>query len=142
MKILLLLGILVFNYSQCFTQSLEGEWKGSCIFDKSEEKLPYALFFVLQKDSSYKIFSYSKGIDNLGTEVTAVCEVTYKIIGVDSIYLEETKQIKPKQKLSNCFAKMTFKIIKSEKLISMSGPWESISKECKDFGTMVLTKTK
>jgi hypothetical protein len=142
MKILSILSLFFFFSGQCCAQSLHGEWQGSFTGNYSGTKEPIALYFILQKDRSYKVYSYSKGMDYFGNEFTAVCEVLYKKTGVDSMYLEEVKQIKPKRELHNCFQKMYLKVKANEKgILILEGKWETpATKECSGFGTISFTK--
>jgi hypothetical protein len=140
MKPVIILALFIFTSLSCFSQQLEGEWKGSFTNNNSDTKYPIALYFNLTKDSTYNIFSYSKGADYPGQDILVVCQVSYKIISNDSIYLEETKILKPKKMKSANLQKMFFKIITNGELIKLQGTWQEVSNESREFGTITLTR--
>jgi hypothetical protein len=102
---------------KCFSQSLEGEWKGSFRSCNSGEIFFFNLKFILNEDSSYTVYSSHYDID-----VVHVYEVLYKRISKDSILLQETKIIKPEQdQMAKCFLKMNLKINQKKKSIELAG---------------------
>ena len=123
-----------------FSQSLKGEWDGHFI-DNYDKQYPIKLFFSLKKDSSYKVYSYSKGHNFKGLDTTVVCEIKYKIISADSINLQETNVLKP-EKTSDviCLQKMYLKMKEKKKEIILEGNWENASKDCISYGTITFTK--
>jgi hypothetical protein len=130
---------LIFLISlNCFSQSLEGEWKGEfhSDYENSQTRIPGGnvnalslrgwvnLKFILNEDSSYTVYSLYKGIDAVN-----VCEVLYKRINKDSIYLEETKIIKPESNTSRLTKKrMYLKIQQRKKSIVLIGRWIAVRK--------------
>jgi hypothetical protein len=128
---------------QSFSQSLEGEWKGSFTYGKrvyfSDYDMPVdisnsiSLYFKLNKDSSYTVYSYSRGKDVAGKDTIVVCKVLYRKTSPDSLYLEETEVLKPANAEAACFQKMYLKIKKEKKLTVLDGTWQT-EKECKDSG--------
>ncbi|HMK04450.1 MAG TPA: hypothetical protein VK489_09670 [Ferruginibacter sp.] len=139
MKSLSILAITFLFSSHSFSQSLEGEWKGSF---KGEEyfydlSTPFGLHISLNKDSTYKIYSYSLF---RGTDVTVVSKVACRIIGADSIYLEETKQVKPKKE-QGCPQKFFLAIKNKNGKMVLEGNWAMRDKSCgNETGTVLLTK--
>jgi hypothetical protein len=119
----------------CFSQSLEGEWKGVFTFSNSASEIsaPYYcwpmlgyvnLKFILNEDGSYTVYSFYKGSDTMN-----VCEVLYKQINKDSIYLEETKIIKPEYKqVSRSFQKMYLEIQQRKKSVELIGTFYFVSR--------------
>jgi hypothetical protein len=121
----------------CFSQSLEGEWKGSFTSFNAGGSIdgvsttnncwPMGGFvdlkFMLNKDGSYTVYSLYKGIDTMN-----VCGVLYKRINNDLVYLEETKIIKPEYvQGSRAFMKMDLKIKQRKKSIQLMGTFSFIS---------------
>lgn len=142
MRSLSTLVLFIFISCPCFSQSLEGEWKGSYDIDFDVPVSigrPIKLYFVLNKDSSYKVYSYSKGKDGDGRDTIIVCKVLYKRTAEDSLYLEEIEVLKPKNAGQNCFQKMYLKIKRKDRSILLEGTWTS-TKEC--FGTGQIRFTK
>jgi hypothetical protein len=121
----------------CFSQSLEGEWKGEfhSDYENSRIRTPGGsvntslrgwvdLKFILNEDSSYTVYSLYKDIDAVN-----VCEVLYKRINKDSIYLEEKKIIKPESNTSPFTKKrMYLRIEQRKKSILLIGRWISVRK--------------
>jgi hypothetical protein len=113
----------------CFSQSWEGEWKGSFT---SLNPDPYAQFpfanggfvtlkFILNKDNSYTVYSYYKA------DTIHVYEVLYKRISQDLIQLQETKIMKPEHdQMIKCFLKMSLKIIQKKKSIELKGDFNFV----------------
>lgn len=134
---------------QCFSQSLEGEWKGSYAYEKLiyfsdfdipvDKKNPIKLYFKLNPDSSYSIYSYSKGKDIAGKDTIVVCKVLYRKTSSDSLYLEETAVLKPSNAEPACFQKMYLKIKREKKLTILEGTWKSEG-ECNSSGKIKFTK--
>jgi hypothetical protein len=122
-SVFLFICLISFN---CFSQSLEGEWKGSFTLSNPDATLPPLPFimggylnlkFILNEDSSYTVYSSYKGSDTI-----VVSEVSYERISKDSIYLQETKIIKPEfNQLAKCFQKMYLKINERKKSIDLIG---------------------
>jgi len=138
------LAITLLFSSHSFSQSLAGEWKGSFIGDAMYEKpIPFALHFALNKDSSYKVYSYSLVYNPMEqVSETLVSEVACRLTGTDSIYLEETKQVKPKTG-QGCLQKFALAIKKKNGKMILEGTWSyaQISTKCGDeTGTVSLTK--
>ena len=115
---------------KCFSQSLEGEWKGTftSLNPDLNIQLPFAnggffnLKFILNKDGSYTVYSYYKA------DTTHVYEVLYKRISQDLILLRETKIIKPEHdQMIKCFLKMSLKIIQRKKSIELKGDFNFVS---------------
>lgn len=138
-----------FLFLQSASQSLEGEWKGSYAYDKLtyfsdfdipvDKKNPINLYFKFNADSSYSIYSYSKGKDIAGKDTIVVCKVLYKKTSSDSLYLEETEVLKPSNAEPACFQKMYLKIKREKKLTILEGTWKSEG-ECNSSGKIKFTK--
>lgn len=141
MKTIAAMLLFIFLSLRCFSQSLEGEWKGSFTtdFDIIEFPNPIKLYFVLNKDSSYTVYSYSLGQDDKRRDTIIVCKVLYNKISEDSLYLEEIQVLKPINKTQTCFQKMYLKIKRKENSIMLEGTWES-EKECYSSGKIRFTK--
>jgi len=102
--------------------SLQGVWNGQFEYNTmGGSKSPINLYFDLKKDSTYNVYSYSRGTDSV-----VICSVKYKIIGTDSIYLEEDKVLRPKKDDGlSCFQNMKLRIRKKNNKITMAGIWNS-----------------
>ena len=147
MRTLIIL-ISIYSFSNfCYGQSLEGEWDGTfethfLKFSNVVNSSPIKLYFKLNGDNSYNVYSYSKGLDAKRHDTTIVCKVYYESIGNDSIYLEETEVIKPKNAQSVCLQKMRLKIIDKTKEILLDGAWTNNSNECAEYGTITFRQKK
>jgi hypothetical protein len=142
MKIISTIVLFIFLSLRCFSQSLEGEWKGSYDIDLDvpvSVTRPIKLYFVLNKDSSYNVYSYSKGQDLDRRDTIIVCKVLYKKISEDSLYLEEIQVLKPKNAAPSCFQKMYLKIKRKDRSILLEGTWQS-EKKCNSSGKIRFTK--
>jgi hypothetical protein len=143
MKLISILVLFIFISCQCFSQSLEGEWKGSYDIDLDVPvslTRPIKLYFVLNKDSSYKVYSYSKGKDLDRRDTIIVCKVLYNRISEDSLYLEEIEVLKPTNPGESCHQKMYLKIKRKDKSLLLEGTWQSVKKECSSSGQIRFTK--
>lgn len=134
----LVVGFLFFN--QSFSQSLEGEWKGSFTDTSfSELTTTFALYFTPKKDGSYKVHTYTRVKEPDGISLIVVCEATCTIINADSIVLEEIKQVRPRSSRTELLQRIYLAIrVKDNKRI-MEGWWEGATDK-KYGGTMLLTK--
>jgi len=140
MKFLSVLAIGFLFFNQSFSQSLEGEWKGS-FTDASIAELTttFALYFTPKKGGSYKVHTYTRVKEPDGISLIIVCEATCTIISADSIVLEEIKQVKPKSSQTDHLQRIYLTIrVKDNKKI-MEGWWEGANDK-KYGGTMLLTK--
>ena len=147
--LVILLSFSLFNHN-CFSQSLEGEWKGSFTYAHIDPKIPYYTFqtdqtpikitFVLNTDSSYSVYSYSNGPDSRGRDTTYVCAVFFKKISSDSIYLEEMRFIKPENVQTDCMRKMYLKFEKLKRRLTLEGIWKTNSNNCTYSGEIRLYK--
>ena len=150
MKLLvILLSFILFSYN-CFSQSLEGEWKGTFTYAYINPKIPYYTFqtdqtpikitFVLNADSSYSVYSYSSGPSSRGHDTTYVCAVFFKKISSDSIYLEEMRIIKPENVPFICGQKMYLKFENLKRRLTLEGIWKTNQNTCDDSGEIRLSK--
>ena len=147
MRTSLILISIYFLSSISYGQSLEGEWKGTFEthffkFTNVINSSPIKLYFKLNSDSSYNVYSYSKGLDAKRRDTIIVCKVYYKMIGSDSIHLEETEIIKPQNAQSACLQKMKLKIVEKATEILLNGTWTSDSSECDQYGTITFRQKK
>jgi hypothetical protein len=151
MKLLFSIFTLSLISSNCFSQSLEGEWKGSFTYYFTDPKTPYYTYqtnnkpikviIALNADSTYSGFSYSTGPDFRGNDTTYVCALLCKRISSDSVYLEEMKLIKPNNVSSNCGQKMYLKFGKRKRSITLEGKWKTNPKCAEDYsGEITLYK--
>ena len=145
MKPISTLILFIFLSLQSFSQSLEGEWRGSYYIEFGigypTITHPITLYFVLNKDSSYTIYSYSKGKDVDGNDTIVVCKVVSKKTSAHSLYLEETQVLRPVDAPVACFQKMYLDISKEDKLSILSGTWKSES-YCNHSGKISFTKVE
>lgn len=134
----LVVGFLFFN--QSFSQSLEGEWRGSFTYaDVPYLETSFALHFTLKKDSSYKVYTYSRQRQYDGLFITVVCEASCRVISGDSILIEEVKQVKPPSAKADGFQRMHLTIRTKAKKRIMEGWWEE-TVNSKYGGSVLLTK--
>ena len=150
MKLLITLLSLNLFSDNCFSQSLEGEWKGFMTTSYVDPKIPYYTFqtnqaqikltFVLNSDSSYSVYSYSSGPDSRGNDTTYVCAVLFKKISSDSIYLEEMRIIKPENVPFVCGQKMYLKFEKLKRRLTLEGIWKTNPNTCGDSGEIRLSR--
>ncbi len=143
MKKLLLLSLVFACCIPLYAQSLEGEWRGS-YYSNSDIGItgisnPITLYFVLNKDSSYNIFSYSRGYDAAGNDTVVVCKVRYKKTAVNSFCLEETQVLLPKDAPASCFQSMTLELSKTKKMTVLEGTWKT-DKACGSSGSIKFVK--
>lgn len=130
-----------------FSQSLEGEWRGSYDIEYSmpfqKTTRPISLYFVLNKDSSYTIYSYSGGKDINGNDTVVVCKVAYKVKykrgKIRSLYLEETEVLKPLNAQPACFQKIYLDVRNEDSLSTLTGFWKS-GGDCNNNGKIRFTK--
>ena len=145
---LLFIFLALFLGNNCFSQSLEGVWKGSWTYYYRSSKFPgrdfqtgnnpIKLQFVLNPDSSYSVYSFTKGLNSKGKDTTFVRSVFYRKISEDSIYLEEIRIVKPENVPRGCMQKMVLKRGKRKRSITLEGTWDS--RECTRRGEIVLYK--
>jgi hypothetical protein len=140
MKPLCLLVIAFLFSGLSFSQSLEGEWRGSFTDATiAESKTPFALYFKLEKDSSYTVYTYTQTYEAWdGAYLTVVCQATCNIISTDSVLIEEFKQVKPKSSQDPGFQKLHLVIRTQDNKRIMEGWWEWVDN--KYGGTILLTK--
>ena len=105
----------------CLSQSLEGDWTGSFTVTNPDQTVPSGgylyLKLILNDDSSYTAYTSYRGGDTIN-----VFEASYKRISKDSIYVQETKNIKPQSNpMQKCFQKMYLKINQRKKAIDLIG---------------------
>jgi hypothetical protein len=134
--------LFIFLSFLSFSQSLEGEWKGSFTTEWDipiDIASPIKLYFKINKDSSYAVYSYSKGHDVNGKDTIVVCKVQYQRKSADSLYLEETQVLKPKNATQACFQKMYLKIRREKKLTILEGTWKSEG-DCNNSGNIKFIK--
>lgn len=126
-----------------FSQTMAGNWKG--FFWDGAMKYPITLEFILNADSSFTAHSYSKGVDNQGKEIWVICDVYYKFIGKDSLYLEERHRVSPDEKVQpSCLQKMYLKIKERKKELVLNGEWQNASsnEQCAPGGSIYFIKKK
>ena len=129
-----------------FGQTFEGEWNGTYEgnfykFTNVTYSSPIKLYFKLNMDSSYSVYSYSKGQNLKGRDTTIVCKVVYTFTGKDSLYLEEVEILKPQKIAPTCLQKMKLQIVQENSVILLNGTWSSDSEECGN-GTIRFRKKK
>ncbi|MES2431540.1 MAG: hypothetical protein V4556_11420 [Bacteroidota bacterium] len=140
MKFILLTLLCTSLFFAGFCQTFLGEWSGSFTDNLNDnysyKEYPIKLYFVLNKDSSYKVYSYSKGFDTI-----VVCNLSYVLSGKDSIYLEETKIVQPNTAVSNvCLQKMSLRFSKNKQSFALNGFWECSSGKEYGYGNINFIK--
>lgn len=131
--------ILAISTFPGYTQLLKGEWEGS--FTQDGNKWPIYLEFKLNADTTYSVYSYSKGLTIKGVDTVITCLVHYELISQDSLYLEEIEAIEPNKYLSaTCFQKMFLQIKRYKKYIELVGEWESSPTHCNSSGKISFRK--
>jgi len=140
----LLLVLFTFNYG--ITQSLEGKWEGKIYMPRKVTLM--SLNITRINDSTYNMYTYtfnneenSMSPSKEDTANAAKCLVNYRIVGQDSIYLEEVKLLnKNTSNKGICFQKFDFKIIHKEKVSVLNGTWKSEGKECESHGLITFIR--
>ena len=142
MKFFLSLIILYFISTNCYSQLLEGKWKGRCTIDyNGREIYSYSeieLDFILSKDSTYSVYSYSLGHTARKEDMKITCKVYYELFAKDSVYLEEIEITDPPDANPKCLRKMYLKIITKNKKIKLEGVWEDYTNQCAAYGEINL----
>lgn len=143
MKKLFFIFLIVFFCFQSYAQSLGGEWRGTFYTDSDVilpgSSQPITLYFVMDQDSSYHIFSYSWGQDAAGKDTIVVCKVLYKKTAANSFYLEETEVLLPKNAPAVCFQNMNLTLRKAKGSMQLEGTWKS-GEKCNHSGTIRFKK--
>jgi hypothetical protein len=134
--------LFLFFSCQTFSQTLEGEWEGLYKYEISNFGSRIKLRFVLNKDSSYSVLSYTHGYNSLDYGIAFVCKVRCKYFGSDSILLEESRLIKPTNYDFWDFKKLSLKTKADKNVITLEGVWETISRKHKEGGAVMFTKVK
>ena len=124
---LLLLSSLTLLSHFCFSQSLEGEWKGSYEYVSSSaypinNVVKINLKFILNNDSTYSVYSYTMGLPSKRRDTTVVCRMSGQF-NKDSIYLEEIQVILPEDHPYKGFQKMFLTMDKKKKITELKGVW-------------------
>ena len=140
----LLLVSFTFNYG--IAQSLEGKWEGK-IYMPSNVTL-MSLNIIRINDTTYNMYTYTFSNEdnslipsNEDTATATKCIVNYKLVGQDSIYLEEVKLLnKPTSNKGICFQKFDFKIIHKDNVSLLNGTWRSEGKECESHGLITFIR--
>ena len=151
MKFLLTFFSLLISSYGSFSQSLEGEWKGSFKYYERikgdplgyvslVDETPFRLKFILNSDSSYMVYSYTPW-PNPDSRDTIVNAVLFKKLTNDSIYLQEIRTIKPENDKSDCWQVMRLKLIKRKRTDALEGTWTSLGR-CELAGEMILSRKK
>ena len=138
MRSLPLLALFLLIGSHSFSQSLEGEWKGSFETAGTSTTTKITLYFTQKKDSSYKIYSYTQFKEYDGAWLTVVCHVACTRISADSIYLEETKVAQPKDYRSPAFQKMSLAVRTRDGKRILEGVWKDTAGS--EYGTIYFAK--
>jgi hypothetical protein len=124
MKYIIVLALCFANVVEIYSQSLIGIWEGWFLYSGNRKDTAIIkLDFRLNSDSTYDVYSFTYERD-----IKAVCKMTYRMLGPNSIYLEEVRTLKTnKQDRVGNFQTMNLKIGKEFK--SMSGRWFCAMKE-------------
>jgi len=145
MKKSILLFVLSLIMGNSFSQSLEGEWKGNYVRevsggftlpkDMQDNVTNIRLQFVLNNDSSYTVYSYTKLPRPKQSDTTVICKLI-GFINSDSAYLEEVEIIAPAVSFPSCYQRMYLKIVRKKKFTELRGEWESTGEQCQSSGTI------
>ena len=142
MKSLVILFFLYLLSNNCYSQLLEGSWKGSCTIDYNGREIysysPIELDFVLSKDSIYSVYSYSLGHTARKKDMKVTCKVYYQLFAKDSVYLEEIELTDPPDANPKCLRKMYLKIVTKKNKINLEGVWEYYTNQCAAYGSIIL----
>jgi hypothetical protein len=143
--IFIIISFLLFSVNSV-SQSLEGIWKGTFtaylpmtntvnIYYENSIKVE----IILNKDSTYGIYSYAGEPYARGSFTDYVCEMSSLMLDESTIFLKEIKVVKTPNK-TTCFKSMNLKITKRKKIITMEGTWQTDSNECDNRGEIRLSK--
>lgn len=131
MKTLITLLLFFLGTSYCYSQLLQGEWKGT--FETVSKNSKYTiqptqitLKFKSTGNNLYDVFSYTYDMDG---NVISVCKVYCELFSKDSIYIEEAEQIESAYS-PDCFQKMWIKIITEKNVTILNGAWHSVYNDC------------
>jgi len=149
MKLILTIQLLFLFVDNAFSQSLAGDWKGrSETLVSAGLKMPEGiernimqidLRFILNNDSSYSVYSFSKFHGSGYRDTTVVCKLNGQFTK-DSVYLEEVEVVLPKDFPPECYQKMYLKINRKKKFTELTGIWESTRTECDKAGTIYFSR--
>ena len=142
--IYLFIAVLLFQDSFCQTSesvitynhidSLLGEWRGKFLDQTTSNIIPIDIIFK-RKKKRIMVYSYT----HIKTEVV-ICEVDYKVIGKDSIYLKESAIVKGSKIYNICFQTMNIQITPEENKLIMIGEWTTPGIVACGKGTIYLEK--
>ena len=142
-----ILTILIFLSLISHSQSLTGFWEGK-ITDENpavsdprlRSSVPLVLNITMEKDSTYSITSFTMLQDSLKNNIVVSSKVVYKMLGSDSIYLEEISVIEPAGFTNICFQKMNLRIRVRKKITELTGTWKTETGNCAGAGTVYFFK--
>ena len=146
MKSILFIITYCFVTVNVFSQSLEGVWKGSftaylpmtkTVNNYYENNLK--IEFLLNKDSTYSIYSYAGEPYTRGGFTDYVCDMSYLMIDENNIFLKEIGIVKTPNKIT-CLKSMNLKISQRKKNITMEGVWQTDSNDCDNRGEIRLSR--
>ena len=135
MRTISLIALFFFISVDGFSQNLEGKWHGH--FSSNYSKIPNAIAidFVLQADSSFKVYSSLESPEGL-----IVCEMIYDLSRKNNLYLEEVELIRPRKSLYSNFQKMYLTITVTGKGMFMEGRWKSVDEKRNYYGKISLKR--
>ena len=146
MKILFSIIIFQIATTVCYSQLLEGTWKGSytTIYNGRQisQYLPIELNFTITNDTTYSVYSYSNGHSKSKISDKIKCSVQYELFTKDSIYLKELEIIDPFDANPRCMKQIFLKVIEKKNKIVLDGVWLSESTGCDISGTIIFTRKK
>ncbi len=146
LKHIYVLLLVSFSFNYGIAQSLEGKWVGRNFMPGKESLM--SLNITRINDTTYNMYTYTFSNEdnslipsNEDTTTAEKCLVNYKLVGQDSIYLEEVKLLnKPTSNKGICFQKFDFKIIHKEKVSVLNGTWKSEGKKCESHGLITFIR--
>lgn len=148
MKYLFLILISVFITGSAHAQELEGEWYGSFKYKYDAISIPPTIInleFVLNRDSTYTIYSYTPFEYYKKRKQyydTIICLVHIERLAADSIILKEIKYLSPIAYSPVCLMKMYLKISYDNDNNLLSGTWESPYPKCGGLGNISFVRRK
>ena len=146
MKQLLFYTIFSILFLNSFSQSLEGKWDGSftaylplTTTVNTYYRNNIQLEIILDKDSTYTIYTYSGEPYARGHFADHKCEITYAMLSGDSLIMVETKVVQP-ENIKTCLKTMNLKIVKRKKYIALEGSWQTNTEDCDNKGEIKFLK--
>jgi len=143
MKLLLTWAVCILLGLNCYSQQLEGKWRGLYSYFHQDSRwdninnYPITFDITLNSDSSYTVYTNFKGFDNDDISANITCGAILKVMNTDSICIQEILIVKPAGISKDNLKKMYLKI-KNKK--SLDGIFEGYHDGDKYRGKITLQK--